>query len=194
MGEDRLGGPVDEVAPLLLGAVVRQGAVAVRLTEVEAYGGIGQDEASHAHRGRTKRNDVMFGRAGMLYVYFTYGMHWCANVVCGPSGHASAVLLRAGEVIDGLDIAGSRRLSGVPAKDLASGPARLASVLGIDGAASGLDLRDPASPVRLTLPVNAAAGYSQGPRVGVAKETDRPWRFWLPGEPTVSRYRPGRIR
>nr|WP_246002046.1 DNA-3-methyladenine glycosylase [Allorhizocola rhizosphaerae] len=183
-------GSAAEVAPRLLGAVIRKGAVAVRLTEVEAYAGIGQDEASHAHRGRTKRNDVMFGPAGRLYVYFTYGMHWCANIVTGPEGEASAVLLRAGEVIDGVDLAVSRRGDGVSPRDLARGPARLATVLELDGAANGIDVFDPASPVRLTVPPRRAR-FEQGPRVGVAKEAERAWRFWLPGDPTVSAYRPG---
>lgn len=195
MGNDRhrLAGAVEDVAPLLLGATLRHGAVAVRLTEVEAYAGVGADEASHAHRGPTKRNEIMFGPAGRLYVYFTYGMHWCANIVTGPAGEASAVLLRAGEVIEGVDLAKSRRLEGVPVKELARGPARLTTALGIDGAANGLDVLDPASAVRLTFPERPAA-FERGPRVGIAKEVERPWRFWLPGEPTVSTYRGGGVR
>ena len=186
---DRLTGPVEKVAPRLLGAVVRSGAVAIRLTEVEAYAGVGEDEASHSHRGRTKRNAIMFGPAGHLYVYFTYGMHWCANIVTGVEGTASAVLLRAGEVVDGLELAIERRGARVPEKDLARGPARLASALGLDGSANGLNVLDPASPVRLTLRSRAVKEFEAGPRVGVAKEAERPWRFWLPGEPTVSPYR-----
>ena len=185
---DRLSGPVEKVAPGLLGSIVRSGAVAIRLTEVEAYGGVGQDEASHSHRGRTKRNEVMFGPAGYLYVYFTYGMHWCANIVTGVAGEASAVLLRAGEVVDGLELAIQMRGLGVPDKNLARGPARLASALGLDGSANGLNVLDPSSPVRLTLRPPPRA-FEAGPRVGVAKEAERPWRFWLPGEPTVSPYR-----
>jgi len=184
----RLSGPVEKVAPRLLGAIVRSGAVAIRLTEVEAYGGVGEDAASHSHNGRTKRNAVMFGPAGFLYVYFTYGMHWCANIVTGVQGAASAVLLRAGEVVDGLEIAIERRGSRVPEKDLARGPARLASALGLDGAANGLNVLDPSSPVRLTLR-KPPREFESGPRVGVAKEAERPWRFWLPEEPTVSPYR-----
>lgn len=186
---DRLTGRVDKVAPRLLGAVVRSGAVAIRLTEVEAYAGVGEDEASHSHRGRTKRNAIMFGPAGHLYVYFTYGMHWCANIVTGVEGAASAVLLRAGEVVEGLDVAMERRGSRVPNKDLARGPARLASALGLDGSFNGLNVLDPASPVRLTLRGKPIKEFEAGPRVGVAKEAERPWRFWLPGEPTVSPYR-----
>jgi DNA-3-methyladenine glycosylase len=186
---DRLTGPVERVAPRLLGALVRSGAVAIRITEVEAYAGVGEDEASHSHRGRTKRNAIMFGPAGFLYVYFTYGMHWCANIVTGVEGRSSAVLLRAGEVVDGVELAIQRRGSGVPHKDLARGPARLTMALGIDGSANGLNVFDPASPVRFTFPGKAATKFEAGPRVGVAKEAERPWRFWLPGEPTVSPYR-----
>jgi DNA-3-methyladenine glycosylase len=184
----RLTGPVEKVAPQLLGAIVRSGAVAIRLTEVEAYGGVGEDEASHSHRGPTKRNAIMFGPAGHLYVYFTYGMHWCANIVTGVDGRASAVLLRAGEVVDGLELAIERRGSRVPNKDLARGPARLACALGLDGSANGLNVLDPSSPVRLTLR-KPLREFEAGPRVGVAKEAERPWRFWLPEEPTVSPYR-----
>lgn len=181
-------GPVETVAPLLLGATIRHGEVAVRLTEVEAYGGVGEDAASHAHRGRTARNEVMFGPPGRLYVYFTYGMRWCVNIVTGPVGAASAVLLRAGEVVDGVDIARSRRRDGTVARELARGPARLAMVLALDGTANGFDVFDPVFPVQLTLPDRRVA-REQGPRVGIAKEAERPWRFWIPGEPTVSPYR-----
>jgi DNA-3-methyladenine glycosylase len=184
-----LSGAVEKVAPRLLGAIVRSGAVAIRLTEVEAYAGVGEDEASHSHRGRTKRNAIMFGPAGYLYVYFTYGMHWCANVVTGVEGAASAVLLRAGEVVDGVELAMRRRGSRVQNRDLARGPARLAAALGLDGSANGLNVLDPESPVRLTLRARAVKEFEAGPRVGVAKEAERPWRFWLPGEPTVSPYR-----
>ena len=103
-----LTGPVEDVAPLLLGAVLHHDGVAVRLTEVEAYDG-SDDPASHAYRGRTPRTEVMFGPPGRLYVYFSYGMHWCANVVTGPDDRASAVLLRAGEVVEGVDVARVRR-------------------------------------------------------------------------------------
>ena len=137
-----LSGPVLEVAPRLLGAELRHasdvGTVALRLTEVEAYDGA-NDAGSHAYRGRTPRNAVMFGPPGHLYCYFTYGMHVCCNVVTGPEGAASAVLLRAGEVVDGLELARSRR-PGASDRDLARGPARLCKALGIDLSDNGNDL------------------------------------------------------
>ena len=125
-----------EVAPDLLGATVRHlspaGPVAVRLTEVEAYAGEA-DPGSHAFRGRTPRTAVMFGPPGRVYVYFTYGMHWCMNLVCGPEGEASAVLLRAGEVVEGADLAAARRTTAKSPRELARGPARLTVALGVDG-------------------------------------------------------------
>jgi DNA-3-methyladenine glycosylase len=185
-----LAGPVVPAAKALLGSVVSSGGVSVRLTEVEAYDGVGRDAASHAHRGRTPRNGIMFGPAGYAYVYFTYGMHWCLNVVCGQDGIASAVLLRAGEVTAGHDIARARR-PGVRDRDLARGPARLTMTLGLDGTTNGVDLLDPAAPVRLS-PAEAPArsrSIHSGPRVGVTGEPDRPWRFWIAGEATVTTYR-----
>jgi len=186
-----LAGPVDEAARGLLGCRLTANGVTLRLTEVEAYSGVGMDAASHAHRGRTARNAVMFGPAGYAYVYFTYGMHWCMNVVCGQSGTASAVLLRAGSIVDGVDLARSRRLAARADFELARGPARLCAALGIDGSAYGTDLLDGASAVTLrppAAPVDAAAVRS-GPRVGVTGAHDLPWRFWLDGERSVSVYR-----
>jgi DNA-3-methyladenine glycosylase len=187
---DELSRPVLEVAPLLLGAHLSAGGATVRLTEVEAYAGEA-DPGSHAFRGRTPRTEVMFGPAGHAYVYFTYGMHWCVNVVTGVDGQASAVLLRAGAVVDGLDAVLGRR-PGVRERDLCRGPARLCRALGISGEHTGLDLLDRASPVRLTpgTPVDPAR-VRTGPRVGVAGDgAVAPWRFWVDGEPTVSAYRP----
>ena len=180
-----LAGDVLDVAPRLLGATLRHGEVAVRLTEVEAYDGA-LDPGSHAYRGRTSRNAVMFGPPGHLYVYFTYGMHHCCNVVTGVEGTASAVLLRAGEVVDGLDLARERR-PGARDRDLARGPARLCRALGIDRRHDGADLSQ--GPV-LQVPGEQSGPVSTGPRVGLRGAPDRPWRFWLTGEETVSSYRP----
>ena len=144
--------PVLEVAPELLGCTVSHAGVTVRLTEVEAYDGA-NDPGSHAFRGQTPRTRVMFGEPGGLYVYFTYGMHWCANLVCGPPGAASAVLLRAGEVVEGLDLARSRR-EGVKDRDLARGPARLAMALALSRDQNGIDTIAVGSP----LVIRAAAG------------------------------------
>jgi DNA-3-methyladenine glycosylase len=184
---------VASVAPLLLGGVLSSGAgprrVSVRLTEVEAYAGTGEDPGSHAHRGPTPRTEVMFGPPGRAYVYFTYGMHWCCNVVTGSEGSASAVLLRAGEVVQGLDTARARR-PGSSDRDLARGPARLCRALGVTGTDLGADLLDARSRVRLTLPAGPVGEVRSGPRVGLTLGADTPWRFWLAGEPTVSPYRP----
>lgn len=177
-------GPAEDVAPRLLGAVLRHGAVAVRLTEVEAYAGA-LDPGSHAARGRTPRSAVMFGPPGRLYCYLSYGLHVCANVVVGADGDASAVLLRGGEVVDGLDVARSRR-PGVADDRLARGPALLTRSLGLQLADDGADLRT--GSVRLELAPERAT-WTSGPRVGLRLAADRPWRFWLSDEPTVSTYR-----
>ncbi len=189
-----LAGDVLDVAPALLGARLTHAGVTVRLTEVEAYAG-SSDPGSHAFRGRTPRTEVMFGPAGRLYVYFTYGMHFCANVVTGPEGVASAVLLRGGEVVDGHELAAARR-AGVRERDWARGPARLATTLALGREQNGLDLLDPATDGRLELPGEpaAASAVRTGPRVGVSGAGGDgevfPWRFWLADEPTVSVYRP----
>ncbi len=180
---------MQDVAPRLLGALLTTGGVTVRLVEVEAYAGA-DDPGSHAFRGRTPRTEVMFGPAGHAYVYFTYGMHWCLNVVTGPAGTASAVLLRAGEVVDGLAAARARR-PGIHDRDLCRGPARLTRALGLTGDEGGLDLLGPSSPVRLVVAAAAGALVRTGPRVGVAGAgAATPWRYWLDGDPAVSPYRP----
>ncbi|MEU6078145.1 DNA-3-methyladenine glycosylase [Micromonospora sp. NPDC047074] len=187
---DLLGGPVVPAARGLLGCRIGAGGVTVRITEVEAYAGTAGDPASHAHRGRTPRNTVMFGPAGHAYVYFTYGMHWCVNVVTGSDGEASAVLLRAGEVVDGVETARARRPAVRRDVDLARGPARLCAALGIDKSAYGCWLLGD-GPVRLRpadVPVPEQA-VAAGPRVGVTGAHDVPWRFWIAGDPTVSAYR-----
>jgi DNA-3-methyladenine glycosylase len=193
--------PVHDVARDLLGAYVTRrapdGEVTLRLTEVEAYDGA-NDPGSHAFRGRTARNATMFGEPGHLYVYRHMGLHHCVNVVCGPVGTASAVLLRAGEAVDGVELARARRRAeGVCESDrqIARGPARLAVALSLDRADDGADLLDPAGGVVLRLPAERPAGaVATGPRVGVSGEGGRgdlfPWRWWLEGEPTVSVYRP----
>jgi len=175
-----------------LSADTPEGTVSVRLVEVEAYRGA-DDPASHSFRGRTPRNAVMFGPPGHLYVYFVYGMHFCANVTCLPEGESGAVLLRAGEVVSDPGVAFARRPTSRRAADLARGPARLTALLGLSRADNGLDLTDATSRVRLRRgdPV-APASIRTGPRVGVAAAHDTPWRFWVDGSPAVSAYRPGR--
>jgi DNA-3-methyladenine glycosylase len=184
--------PSYEVAPELLGAVVEsettEGVVAVRLVEVEAYAGP-DDPASHAWRGPTPRTAVMFGPPGHSYVYFTYGMHWCLNVVAEPSGVAAGVLLRAGEVVEGLALAQRRRGARVPVRRLASGPANLAAALGLDGADNGLDVTRASGSLRLR--AGAATGeIVRAPRVGISRAVDVAWRFALAGDLHVSAPRP----
>jgi DNA-3-methyladenine glycosylase len=182
--------PLD-AAKLLLGCVLEAGEVQVRLTEVEAYRG-GDDPASHCYRGRTARNEVMFGPAGHLYVYFVYGMHFCANVVSLTDGVPGAVLLRAGEVVAGVAVARSRRPAARSDAELAKGPARLTGVLDLRREHNGVDLTDPDSPVRLLAGDPLPPSLSRtGPRVGVAVAMDVPWRFWVDGSPAVSTYRRG---
>ncbi|SOE03433.1 DNA-3-methyladenine glycosylase [Blastococcus haudaquaticus] len=191
---DELLGPVDVVASSLLGCwMVTQrpeGTVALRLTEVEAYSGSGMDPAAHSHRGPTPRAAIMFGPPGRLYVYFSYGVHWCANVVVGRDGDGEAVLLRAGEVVAGEGVARSRRPAARTPRDLAGGPARLTQTLAIGRDDLGTDLLDPASPVRLHRGP-APADISAGPRVGISTATELPWRFWETGAPSVSAFRAG---
>jgi DNA-3-methyladenine glycosylase len=181
-----LDGPVEEVAPTLLGGLLRHGGVAVRLTEVEAYDGP-DDPASHAYRGRTSRTEVMFGPPGRLYVYFSYGMHWAANVVCGPDGTASGILLRAGEVVEGVQLARTRRGRATD-RDLARGPGRLCQALGVTAELKGTSVLGD-GPVTLELDPAPRAAISVGPRVGVSAAAERPWRFWLTGSRFVSDYK-----
>ncbi|SDZ44702.1 DNA-3-methyladenine glycosylase [Herbiconiux ginsengi] len=183
-----------EIAPLLLGAVFRHdspaGAVAIRITEVEAYIGEGLDPGSHAFRGKTARNAVMYGDPGHLYTYFTYGMHVCANVVCSPPGEATAVLLRGGEVIEGIELARERRTTAKNDAELARGPARLVRALGIAMTDNGAALdREPFS---LEFPQARSAGIATSLRTGVSGPGGRDpfrWRFFLEGDPTVSPYK-----
>ncbi|WP_406345199.1 DNA-3-methyladenine glycosylase [Streptomyces sp. NBC_00648] len=187
--------PVLEVAPDLLGrTLVRRtadGPVELRLTEVEAYDGA-NDPGSHAFRGRTARNGVMFGPAGHAYVYFTYGMWHCLNVVCGPEGAASGVLLRAGEIQVGAELARKRRISARNDKELAKGPARLATALDVDRALDGTDVcTGTDAPLSLLMGTPPPADLVRsGPRTGVGGDgAPHPWRFWISDDPTVSPYR-----
>jgi DNA-3-methyladenine glycosylase len=185
--------PVLEVAPGLLGRVIvrdsAQGRVAVRLTEVEAYDGP-NDPGSHAYRGRSARNATMFGPPGHVYVYFTYGMHHCMNLVCGPEGRPTGVLLRGAEVVEGIDLARRRRPSAKGDRELARGPARLVEALGVGRADDGADIcGDGPLLISQGVPPPAAA-VRRGPRVGLRQAAEYPWRFWIDGDPTVSVYRP----
>ena len=178
-------------ARLLLGATLTGPGVSAIVVEVEAYGGVPDgpwpDAAAHSYRGRGGRNEIMFGPPGRLYTYRSHGIHVCANVSCGPDGTAAAVLIRAAAIIDGVDTARARRGAAVRDTALARGPGNLCSALGITMADNGLDLFDAASPVRLTL--GELHPVISGPRVGVSKAADRPWRFWLAGRPEVSAFR-----
>ncbi|HVU60746.1 MAG TPA: DNA-3-methyladenine glycosylase [Mycobacteriales bacterium] len=181
--------PVVEVARDLLGCVVSAAGVSIRLTEVEAYDG-GNDPASHAYRGQTARNAVMFGPPGHAYVYFTYGMHFCMNLVCGPVGTAQAVLLRAGHVVSGVEMARARRPAARSDRDLARGPARICQALAVDRSLDGVDVTARASTITVSAgtPVPDAA-IRVGPRIGISVATDWPYRFWVDGDPTVSAFR-----
>jgi DNA-3-methyladenine glycosylase len=198
--------PVD-VAPLLLGAHLRVTTagetVTVRLTEVEAYHGLGTgdrpDPGSHARMGPTPRNATMWGEPGHLYVYLSHGIHSCVNVVCGPVGVAGGVLLRGGEVIEGEDAAARRRPAARGARDLARGPGRLGDAVGLrhpihDGIDAITGAAWHGASARLMLP-DAPVPCVSGPRVGVAGVAGTaafPWRFWIDGDPTVSAFRWGR--
>ncbi|MGH3342635.1 MAG: DNA-3-methyladenine glycosylase [Carbonactinosporaceae bacterium] len=190
--------PVLEIAPDLLGRVLvhdaPRGAVVLRLTEVEAYDGE-NDPGSHAYRGQTARNAVMFGPPGHVYVYFTYGMHFCMNLVCSPPGRAAAVLLRAGEVVAGVELARHRRPTARSDRELARGPARLTRALGVARELDGADACSEGTALRICEGRPAAPGQIRtGPRTGVARGGGRPWRFFVAGEATVSPYRPGARR
>ncbi len=175
-----------DVAPELLGklVVVADGR-AGRVVEVEAYRGA-QDPASHAYRGPTARNATMFGPPGHLYVYFSYGAHWCANAVCGRQGNALAVLLRALRPVCGVQAMRQAR-GDRPDRDLTRGPGRLAQALGIDRSHDGADLVRGDSGVWLVddgTPPPTQPGV--GPRIGLTKAVEQAWRFWVPGDPNVS--------
>lgn len=192
MHRSDLARPAPDVAPTLLGMRLThhapEGAVTLEITEVEAYAGE-NDPASHTHRGLTARNQVMFGEAGHLYVYLSYGMHWCANIVTGHAGQGAGVLLRAGRVIDGVGLARERRGARISDRNLARGPACVAQALGIDMSLSASDVL--AGTPLLLEPGRAivAEDIATGPRVGVRLAPDAPWRFWIAQDPTVSAYK-----
>ena len=173
--------------------MLAHGGRSARIVEVEAYCGA-EDPASHAFRGQTARNATMFGRPGLLYVYFTYGMHWCANVVCATEGVAEAVLLRAGEPLCGLSAIRAARPRARSDTQLASGPARLCQALGIDGRLDGADLPSGDRGVRLVddgqAPPPVAA---RSTRIGLRAGADLPWRFFVPGHPHLSRPDRGKV-
>jgi DNA-3-methyladenine glycosylase len=184
---DLLAGDPLEVAPQLLNTLLVHGDRVARIVEVEAYRGI-EDPASHAYRGPTKRNAVMFGPPGRLYVYFTYGMHWCANVVCGPEGVAGAVLLRAAAPVAGLDAMWSARRAARTERDLCSGPAKLCQAMGLNRDHDGADLFVADRGVSLVTdgmspPVRPGVGV----RIGIRQAAEHPWRWWVPDDPNVSR-------
>jgi DNA-3-methyladenine glycosylase len=193
---DFFAGPALDVAPALLGCVLEAdsaaGLVAVRITEVEAYSGQ-TDPASHAYRRKSGRNQVMFGPPGYAYVYQIYGLHFCINLVCRPAGTAEAVLVRAGQVVEGTEIAWERRPAARSQIQLARGPALLCQVLAIDRRFDGTDVCVAGSPVRMSGPppgtAPAPGTIRTGPRVGVAQAADYPWRFWIDGDRSVSAYR-----
>ncbi|GGQ95957.1 MULTISPECIES: DNA-3-methyladenine glycosylase [Streptomyces] len=187
--------PVLEVAQDLLGRLLVRttpdGPITLRLTEVEAYDGP-NDPGSHAYRGPTARNEVMFGPPGHVYVYFTYGMWHCMNLVCGPRGTASGVLLRAGEIVEGADRARKRRLSARNDKELAKGPARLATALDVDRTLDGADACAAGdAPLRMLTGTPVSSDLVRnGPRTGVSGDgAVHPWRYWVADDPTVSPYR-----
>ena len=175
------------VAPELLGKVLRHGNVSARIVEVEAYCGA-EDPGSHAFRGMTRRNSTMFGPAGGLYVYFTYGMHWCANAVCGEEGQGVAVLLRAAEPLTGLDLMRARRPSARTDRDLCRGPARLCQAFGLDGSYDGADLVAADRAITIvddgTPPPDDPAVTT---RIGLTAGADLPWRWCVPGHRHLSR-------
>jgi len=190
------GSPV-VVAPWLLNKVLVRGDRAGRIVEVEAYHGA-NDAASHAYRGLTPRTAIMFGPPGFLYVYFTYGMHWCANVICGPAGQAAGVLIRALDPVAGVDQMWEARPAARLERDLCNGPAKLCQALGITGADDGADLlaarphsgsaTEAGGLVRLLddgTPPPRRPG--RGTRIGIKVATEKRWRFWVPGNQSVSR-------
>ncbi|BDH57726.1 DNA-3-methyladenine glycosylase [Tsukamurella sp. PLM1] len=177
-------------ARLVLGSTLEVGAVRARIVEVEAYGspedGPWPDPAAHTYPGPTPRNEPMFGPPGHLYVYLSYGIHTCINVTAGPDGTGGGVLMRAAEITSGIDLVRERRGGRDRDERLAAGPGRLGQALGITLADKGTDLLDPGSTVRLHL-ASRRGPVEAGPRIGISRAEDKPWRLWLRGDPSVSR-------
>jgi DNA-3-methyladenine glycosylase len=195
LGTEAQGQPVErsaleadslDVAPWLLNKVLVRDGRAGRIVEVEAYRGA-EDPASHAYRGETKRNAVMFGPPGRLYVYFTYGMHWCANVVCATDGVGQAVLLRALAPVAGVAKMRAARSAARRDRDLCSGPAKLCQALGITGTDNGADLLGGGAIVLYDDGVPPPDHPATGVRVGITSATEVAWRWWVAGDPNVSR-------
>lgn len=181
MSDDSLGfllGPASEVAPRLLGCILERrtekGTIRVKIVETEAYDQ--SDVASHSFKGKTLRNEIMFGPAGCLYVYFTYGMHYCCNVVVGPVGHGAAVLIRAVEPLEGMEIILQRR--GKKGIEATNGPAKLCQALGIDKMLNGHNLKE--GEIRLIpQPKLAEDDIIQTSRIGISRGKELPWRYYI---------------
>jgi DNA-3-methyladenine glycosylase len=173
-----------EVAPALLNKVLVLGPCAGRVVEVEAYRQ--DDPASHSYRGPTERNRVMFGEPGHLYVYLSYGVHWCCNVVCGDVGYGAAVLVRALRPLDGLDRMFARRPRARGERDLCSGPGKLTQALGITRDHNGASLAQGEGPLLLDDGTLPPAPPASGPRIGISKAVEQPWRFWVAGDEHLS--------
>ena len=174
------------MAPDLLNKILVCRGLSGRIVEVEAYAG-SEDPGSHAYRGKTKRNATMFGPAGHLYVYFTYGMHWCANAVCGPESEGMAVLIRALSPLEGIEAMQERRSRARLRRDLCSGPAKLCQALAIVGDDDGADLVDGCGELRIVddgTPSPKRPG--QGPRIGLSKGMEHPWRWFVEGDENLS--------
>lgn len=173
--------PVEDVARQLIGATLRVEGVGGLIVETEAYDG--EDPASHSFSGPTPRNKAMFGPPGHAYVYRSYGIHWCFNLVCREAGHGAGVLIRALEPLWGLDVMRERR-GGLADRLLCAGPGRLCQALGIDGSHDGLPLDAP--PFQLESAM-ADVVIVEGPRIGITRAREVPWRFGLAGSRYLSR-------
>jgi len=185
---DVFAGRASVVAPRLLGLELWCGSRSGVIVEVEAYEGK-HDPASHAWKGKTLRNESMFGPGARAYVYLSYGVHWCMNVVCGPPGEPGAILIRALEPRTGIEMMWADRPKARRQTDIASGPGKLTAALGINGSHDGANLLDRSGPVSLAGSGGSANGVVSGPRIGISRAVDTPWRFAIAANPHVSRPR-----